>query len=898
MPPIHLIQSTLPAVFRLAAIASAASLCLPLMAQEQQLERVEVTGSRIKRIDSETASAVQVIGRDEIERVGATTVTDVLRKLPAANSGGYNVDGVPSQSFGGAGISLRGLGAGSTLVLINGRRVAPFGFGSASFVDTNAIPADAIERVETLLDGASAIYGADAIAGVINIILRKNYQGLGANASFGITSEGDAKAKGVGINWGFGNLSKDGYNLFVNAAHHENDALPSNARARTADADFRRLNLTDRRSSFYRNVYEAQGYYGGAFIGPLAGCTPVNDPSSALNGRCANDNTTRVDLQPAYKHDSFYTAGAAKLPGDFEAFADASVIRTEYTIRGYSYDTNSYGAYTYDLLDVNGAFGNAAGAKIAYLVLPANHPQNPTASGTNARPVAVRYLFNDVANTTRSVSLNQRFTGGVRGVLAGWDVEGALSFSRSESTNTFKGWLQDAVLTGEVMDANGMIKPTFRLGDASANDPALMARLYPTLVNEALTTTSTADMRASRELWKLPGGALAVAVGAELRRERFTSAPDERFSSGAIQLFTITGSTGSRRIGALYGEVVAPVWKGVELSLAARTDRYSDFGSATTPKAGLKWKVNPQLAMRTTYAEGFRAPTLPEMNTGRTAGYLRVRDPKLCPVFDADGEHCNRYVPYESGQNPDLKAEKSKSITLGLVVEPVSNLSIAVDAYDIKRRDEVSTISTKYLLDHEADYPQFVIRNPQTGVIDKLFLLSSNLAATRVRGIDFDVRAGFKLGEHGDLALTATYNRLRSYKAVDVPGNDPVQYAGYYTTPKERWKAGAAWTIGAWRTSIDWNYTGPYQLRSSPSSECAYQAKNPGYCTVSSWLTADVYVGYSGFRNWQLGLSVQNVDNREAPLDADYVAYLTGYNSAFHNQLGRNYRLTAKYTFK
>lgn len=913
MPPIR-------PIVRAAALVCACGSSLPTLAQQQSqaaeaapqtqsaspatLERVEVTGSRIKRLDAETSSAIQVITREDIERSGAVTASDVLRNVPAGNVGGYSTEGPTTSAFGSAGISLRGLGVGSTLVLINGRRVAPFGFGTASFVDTNSIPVEAIERIEVLLDGASAIYGADAIGGVVNILLRKNYQGLAVKGSFGQTTYSDGRTRSAGLNYGVGALEKDGYNLLVNYSHRGSDPVLANQRQRTADGDFREFGLSDRRSTYYRNVYRlssTSGYYmaSNSFIAPLTGtdtpCTPAVSPTAGLNGRCLNDNTGAVTVQSDYQSDALYMAGTLKLPAGFELFGDASLTRTNYKSNSFSYGTDSYGAYTSDLRDVNGSFGNAKGGNVSYLILPVGHPQNPITTGA----VGVRYLFNDVKRATESTSNNRRFTLGVRGELAGWDVESALMYSTSGTNTVFRGFVRDSVLTTEVMDANGMIKPSFILGNAAANDPALMARLYPTLNNEARTSTASFDVRGSRDLMALPGGQLAVSLGAEARRETFEAVPDELFSSGAITLFNQQGSTGKRSVTSVYGELVAPVLKSVELSLAARRDGSNDFGSSSTPKAGIKWQVLPQLVMRASYAEGFRAPTLPEQYKGTTTYYIKVQDPKLCPVFDADNNNCARYVTAIYGQAGDLKAEQSKSRSFGLVYQPTPNVSLAIDTYDIKRRNEVSSPSTKNLLDNEALYPEKVVRNAITGQIDQISLTSTNLAETHVQGVDVEGRVAFSIPEvAGRFNAFATYNKLSKYETAATPTAATTDYAGYYTLPKERMRYGFSWAGADWYGSVTWNYTGPYQQIYGPENTCAYaKGAHPEYCRISSWRTADGYIGYRGFKNLDLGLSIRNMADREAPFDADMTGYLLGYNASYHNQLGRTYLLNAKYTF-
>ena len=895
------------------ALLGLGAAALPALAQAQQpqvqttLEKVEVTGTRIKRLEAETASAVQVITRDDIAQSGALSVADVLRDIPAGNVGGLSSDGPADNTFGASGISLRGLGVGSTLVLINGRRVAPFGFGTASFVDTSAIPVDAVERIETLLDGASAIYGADAIGGVINIILRKGFEGLVGSAGYGLSSRSDGQSNNLSLTYGKGKLGVDGYNVFVTLSHREQDPVRASERERTQDADFRRFDLSDRRSSYYRNVYRltaSSGYYNSAaanFIGPLTGldtpCTPASNTTSTLNGRCLNDNTQAVNVVSGWQTDSVYSAGVLALPAGFELFGDASLTRTQHNTRSFSYGTDSYGYYTYDLVDKLGQYGNAAGAQVSYLILPVGHPQNPLGNAE----VGVRYLFNDVPATMKNETLNQRYTLGVRGELAGWDLESALMLSRAKTETQLRGYLQDAVFLNEVLDSNGKVRSSFILGNAAANDPALMARLYPAMRNVGHTATDSLDVRASRELWELWGGKVGVSVGAEYRREKVDSLPDTLLSSGAISLWNMQGAAGSRQVKALYGEAVLPLFKTLELSLATRWDDNSDFGRSSTPKVGLKWQALPQLLLRGTYAEGFRAPTLPEQHMGTQTYYVQVRDRKLCPTYDVDNANCARYVVGVYGNAGDLKAETSKSRSLGFVFQPWREASLAVDAYDIKRKDEVSSMSTSYLLDHEDDFPGKVERGATSGQIDKIYLTATNLAQTHVRGVDVDGRLQFNLPQSlGRLTLNATYNKLSKYEQASSPSSPSTDYAGYYLLPKERMRLGLGWSRGPWQANVSWNYTGSYAQKTDASVACSYATQtvpHPEYCRISAWMTADAYVAYRGIKDLELSLSVRNVANREAPFDADRIAYLQGFNPAYHNQLGRYFQLGAKYKF-
>ena len=867
------------------------ALAIPAIAQ-QDSQRIEITGSRIKRIDAETPAPVQVVTREQIEKSGATSITEVLKSLPSNNAGAFDENAVASFTPGAGGVSLRGLGAQATLVLINGRRVAPFGFasgGQTTFVDVNSIPLDAVERIDVLLDGASAIYGSDAMAGVVNVILRKDFNGMQARGSIGQSSYGDATSKRGSVAFGKGSLATDRFNFFANLEHVEQDPVKASERPMTATRDFRALTGLDRRSTYAYpgNLYTVGGAQGSGatFIAPLAGCTTFADNNAALAGRCLYDFVQYQDIVAKSSRDSLLLAGTLELGGGTQIFSDLSLMRTKFDQESPSYSSSTY----YDTnIDV----------PTRAITLPVGHPQNP-----GATPVALRYRLADVPAVTGVVSDTQRFTLGARGTVAGWDAESALLVSRSKTKISQTGYIRDSVYTNEVLDpANGFAaQPTFIFGNPSANDPDLMARLYPTLNSEGKTSTTSADVRGNRDLMQLPGGPLAISVGLEARRESFKSGNDPLVDAGEISVLGGSSSDGSRRVTAVYAELSAPVIKGVEAQLAFRTDRYSDFGSATTPKVGLKWKALPNLVLRSTYSEGFRAPALTELVQSPTRGfYSGLVDPQLCPdPTDTTNPNCDISVEAIFGSNPALKPEESKSLTVGLVFEPTNNLTIAVDAYRIKRTNEITSIDPNYLLANEATYPGLVERDPVTGEITRLNLLYSNLGSTAVWGYDIDVKGRVPLAEMGTLSLEATYNKTPSYRVQPVAGAPTEQWAGTYTQPKERFTVGANWEKGPWSTKIVWNYTGSY-LRAFTSSDlsCAYTGSAfESLCRVKPWMTADLYFSYKGFKNLDLSLSVRNIDNRQAPVDQRRETRFTLFNSAYHNQLGRYFTASAKYTF-
>ena len=853
----------------------------------QQLLRVEVTGSRIKRIDTETPSPVQVITREQIDRSGAQSVTEILTRAPAANVGSFDENAISSFTPGAGSASLRGLGPQATLVLINGRRVAPFGFasgGQTTFVDINQIPIDAVERIEVLLDGASAIYGSDAIGGVINVILRRDFNGFQVKGSFGRSTHGDGDSKEGSILYGNGSVATDGYNFFVNYSHIDQDPVKEYQRDRTSSGDYRRFGLNDNRSSYSNpgNLYVANGAAGGAFIGPMPGCTPLNDPTAAGNGRCIYDPSKYIDLISRSKRDALTFAGTLALSRGFELFADGTIGRTDFKQDSFNYSSGTY---------------NQTGVlPTTYIDLPVGHPQNPSTT----TDVALRYRFNDVQHAVDSISDTQRGVLGIRNPdFYGWDVESGLLYSHSRTTVKTTGIINDTVLVNEVLDENGAAIPTFIFGNPSANDPGLMSRLYPTLRDIGTTSTSSLDVRGSRDVYQLPAGPVGLAVGAEIRHEKFTSTPDPITASGQLSVLGAASSDGSRTIGAAYAELSVPVFKSFEASLAGRLDHYSDFGTTVNPKVGFKWKLLKSLALRGTYATGFRAPAITELTTSpSTAFFSSVRDPKLCPTPDPTNPNCAVAFPATFSSNPDLQPEKSKNFSAGLIWEPVDNLSVTFDTFKIKRRNEITSLSPDYVLAHESLYPGVVVRNPD-GTINSMNLTYSNLGSTQVWGYDIDIKASQNIGEFGKLGLLASYDHLPQFKIAAVPGAPEVEYAGTYEQPKDRLRLGFSLDRGPWNTSLTFNYTGKYALQFSPGpGQCAYEGTaTPQLCTINSFLTTDLFIGYKGFKNLELGLTIKNLDNRQPPIDANLAPYLSLGNSTFHDLMGRYFLASAKYTF-
>jgi iron complex outermembrane receptor protein len=899
----------------LVARAALAALCGPLLSNAVQaqdasasppeaaatgapaatLNRVEVTGSRIKRVDAETPAPVQVITREQIDRTGATSVSEVLRRVPAGNTGAFNENAVSSFTPGASSISLRGLGAQATLVLIDGRRTTPYGFGSfgqQAFVDVNTIPLEMVERIEILLDGASAIYGSDAIGGVLNIILKKDYTGTEISAGMGTTSRFDGHNKRASFTAGRGSLAADKYNFFVNLSHVDQKEVKANERPNTKTTNYTRFGLPDRRSSYSYpgNLYtfnpdNPTGAGTGTFISPFLGCKPPND-GTVFATRCTYERVDDASIQAKAERNTLFMGGTIELPSGAQVFGGLSINRTEARVHDQAYASADYG--------YSGLFQFPYDA----IILPAGHPQNPTGD-----PVALRYRFNDRPSGVDSVSTVSRVTLGVRGESLGWDLESALVYARSSSEYGSVGPLRDSVLNSIVDPTTGfVVDPTFVFGNPGANAPGVINSLYPRLISKGLTTSTAVDLRGTRDLMQLPAGPLGVAMGVEFRRETFKTTPDPLLvpsaSSpfGQISAASTFGADGSRNVQSAYAEFSVPIVRTLEASLAGRFDNYSDAGSSTTPKVGLKWKALPNLALRATWAKGFRAPSLPESATAPSTGFYAVQDPVKCPIYDDANPDCYRGILANNTPNKDLKPETSRSISYGLVWDVVDDWSITGNVFNIKRTNEITSLDPNYVLANPGIYPGRVTRNPDTNSIESIRLELTNLGSTEVRGLDLELRGKVNGGEAGKFGLIGTFNYLPYYKVTPVPGAPTQNYAGYYQQPKQRWQIGVDREKGAWTQAVSVNYVGGYLFRYNPTdTDCPYAGTTDARCSISSMTTWDLAIGYKGLKNIELGFVIDNLFDKQAPIDARQTARL--YDSAFHDALGRKFALRGKYTF-
>jgi iron complex outermembrane receptor protein len=917
------------AVFGAAGLALAA----PAMAQQDAnaaIQRVEITGSSIKRATAETASPIQVISRDDLMKSGKGTVAEYLQTLTVDGAGSLPTGFGNGFAAGSTAISLRGLGATSTLVLLNGRRMAPFARaddGQKSFTDLSTVPMQIVERIEILKDGASSTYGADAIAGVVNIILRKDFEGLQLKGDTGWSRYDDAKQNKASITWGKGNLDEDKYNIVLNAEYFQSDRLKNSDRK---DRDY--IGHGDLRPYGFPaatqfgngiilgNNNSQQGNPAGAIRNPvtndyvsLPGCATLSatKDQTGANGGCLWYADQFRDMQPEIESKNLYARGTWQVNDNLQAYAEA----------GYSKRDTSFTLVPPTITPTVAFPRNAANPQgfINYSALPlmaASHPQNPFGVATR-----VRYSAFDIGPSTR-VANNEftRFVVGAKGSFAGWDFDTGFTHSESKLHLDYSNMLNMKVLQAALGDPTSKYFPYYIGTQASKNPASLYAALAVNATSDSSTKLDVIDFKASRELFALPGGNMGLALGAEHRRQKLSNPSLSGSEDGSINS-NYTAAFGDDKVSAIYAEILAPVIKSVELSAAVRYDKYDKFNS-TTPKVGAKWTPIKSFALRGTYTEGFRAPGPAESDVrSQSTGNSSVIDPIRCPggktpaAGGATLADCNISVAAVKVGNPNLQPEKSKGYTAGIVWDPFDGTSMALDAWKIKRSNEINPMTYA-----EAAALPTAIRNdnnlvvngvaiPNTGTLVMTQAPYRNSSFTEVAGVDLDLKQRLRLGDYGRATVglvwthTATWKRHENattvYQYNGTHGNcDTSNCAG---TPKNKINLNASWDYQNWNLTAQTNFRDSMKNIYFEGGPCASVLANgqPGTkdCEIASFTTTDLSARWKFSKQLTLFASVNNVFDKIAPLDPLTYGGLSYNPMDASGAIGRYFKLGAQYNF-
>jgi iron complex outermembrane receptor protein len=949
--------------------SGALAAALPAMAQTTEAagatsatpQRVVVTGSLISRADTETPAPVQVLTAQDIQRSGKTSVAELLNELAANGQGTLGSGFSGAFANGASGVSLRGLTVGATLVLVDGHRIAPYPLSDdsqRSFVDVSNIPFDAIESVEVLKSGASSLYGSDAIAGVVNIKLKKNLTGTRFSADTGNTQHGGGKTHKATFSTGIGDLDADGYNAFVTAEWRRQGAIKLSDRDQFGwnNADWRSRGGNDLRIGVPTSTNGYLTPTSSPFLYNPAGAGGVNNPAnfqfldpSACNyakymaGGCAIRDTSSF-LQPETENINVLVGMTKKLSADWElAFKGSMFQRNSLNNRGSTYNnTNAFGGFynSYSPISFNGNTSLNNGVllsgigRVPSTLIPATSSLNQL--GAPAR----LYGFvpgTDPFATIDNTAQTTRFALDLHGSAYGWDVSVAGGLTKTRLSLDYSGYIDRNALYTNIF--NGSWNP---LG---GNSPALVAQVSPRFSNSLESTLNYFDAVGSRELMQLGAGPLALAAGVHWHK-RDQNAPASSLTANGQVASTSAFVIGNETNTAAFAELQASPIKNVELHLSGRYDHYDTYGNSFTPSASFKWTPIRQFGVRGTFARGFRAPNPAEVgNAGSFFTFNAINDPILC----ANGQQytagnvpaaCGVNPPYVQVTSKDLSPEKSKSYTLGIIVEPVRGLNATLDYYRIEVNNQIVSAAG-----NDPGYVPDFVRAPVTPVdiatgvgtsttvgtpsVGQIIYATSpyiNLGGTKTSGLEADV--GYRWRLPSDLgALRVNLNATHTFSYVtEVAGGTSYQLAGTQGpssvsgatgSPKNRANFKLGWSRGPLDVTATVNYTSSFSTI-DPSlgvTTCEStgldvggrryflnQTQPAAYCNVSSFVTTDLNLMYKLSDNLTLKGSILNMFDRQPPIDvATYgnAGTQTAYNASLHQAgaVGRFYSLGLNYTF-
>ncbi len=785
-----------------------------LPAQAQQTERVEVTGSRIKRADSEGALPVTVISRAELEASGAVTVAELVRNTTFSTSGQFRPQsGSSAQSF--AGVNLRGLGSNRTLVLIDGRRVAKApNVGDSA--DMNSIPMAAVERIEILTDGASAIYGSDAIGGVVNVIMRKDFEGV--HIMYGVTSPsvvgGDRDEASVLM--GFNNEKG---RVVAGVSHTKRDITF------VRDAPW---GVVTGASSFSNAMYEPAKSADGTswdtsapvqsnntHLGNAGSC---NFPDKgfyvqASTGRCRYDFNLVAADEAATSADSLFVRGELKLSNDWSTYLNASVTRN-----------TSFGRYAPvpdNILITPGSAFDLAHVKTPK---PANPDSDPPFAGSTwveGDPYFLSHRFAAAGNRDTSTDGNLYDVSlGFQGSVAGFDVDVGARRTISKIVETGRGFIVKGLATTAIN--NG----TYNVDNPFLNSDTVLKSITHTTGRDSIFTSNEVYASASKGLFKMDGGMATLYLGAETRTENYADIYDSLSEAGEVLGSSGSSAAGNRKVDAVTAEMLFPISKQLEATVAGRHEQYSDYGGDFSPKASLRYRPSKEITLRASVGRGFRAPSLPKLNQKPAYSADTVVDPRHCA---ADGGFTTTQCKSEEFQinglhiaNPGLKSEKSKQWSLGGVWDITPEFSIKADYWNTQITNVISSITAQEIVDRDNGDSNLAIpaglsiRRAANGSIVQIISGTANEGVVQYSGIDLNALFQHKLGGFGKFR-----HELNIAQRLEAKSNG-TDFNGTFGEPKMRATLSNNWNLNAfdvtWNVNFidkngsqdDGNYTGPY----------------------------------------------------------------------------------------
>jgi iron complex outermembrane receptor protein len=890
-------------------------------APESELQEIVVTGSMIKRPNAETAEAVTILKVDALKDQGIVNVEQAIGTITSSTPSVNIASSVGSFSGGGSYANLRHLGNGSTLVLLDGQRLANNAFNGLA-VDLSGVPFSAISSVEVLREGASALYGSDAVAGVINFITKKNYQGAEMQVNFDHPQEVGGGSGEADFTFGHGDLASDGYNLMLTGSYSKQQELRATQRAFSASGfdPSQGIPNTNYPGSWPGIFQDVNGNRWQAGYPACAG----NPQLTTYFGDCSYRYSAATDLLPESHEFSGMAAFTKALPANNQV--QVQYLWTQSEVDGYS------GPMFYEFqMDPASPYY----PKASQLVCdrgPANCTTPvPSLAGTGTvggQPTVPYAIWTDPNNSRYAGNLNveQRILVTFSGSNAGWDYATDVNYSKNTNDNRWNGGIPNEAVLAPGGILSDLINP---FGPQSAAGQALINSSYISGVYQVGEDTRwSVDGHASHPLGDAfnAGTPATVALGFSVNGERFTAAttPYNNLVIAATGL-TDSSAEGSRQVQAGFVELDVPITKALDLDVADRQDRYSDFGTTNNAKLSVRYQPVDFLTLRGAASTGFRAPTLFQLYS---PAFLSASDSPTMGSgnpFCAPGHYNAEWTPAVcssqglqlNGGNANLKPETSQNFDLGIIVSPIQDMGITLDYYRILLKSVVQSIPASAIYSDPTALSSYITTNssgtltssvaeanectpytaPTCGYISHAF---ENTGRITTDGIDLSIQylQHTPIGTfHEDLEGTAITQFLeQQYNAganVNLVGNLGI----VLEQPAYRWQH---------NLRVDW--TSPTDIFGGGLSNRFYSryideyGTNPANSgpprTVGSYSLWDAYAVYKPTSKLAVLFGIKNLFDTSPPLtNAEQNNFAAGYNALNADPLLRNFYVNVKYKF-
>ncbi|KTG24226.1 TonB-dependent receptor [Idiomarina sp. WRN-38] len=873
----------------LTAAAVAASLGFPALAiaqdaqsdvnMEEEVERIQVTGSRIKRTDLEGDLPVTVIDRESLELSGDISVADVIRGTTFNSAGSFRPQS-GSSAQGVSSVDMRGLGANRTLVLIDGRRL-PKSPATGSTQDLNSIPLAAVERIEILSDGASAVYGSDAIGGVINVVLRDDFNGVElklGSADVSLPSDGGDREEGSivfgsssdkiqvlgGVSWNnrdiiFENAypwNEPGFSVYGNnftdiLTPAQNDVV----------ADFAENNPDDEDTTIRDLI---PGYMPG--FNAIPGACDIPNYRLGSNGQTINGEGAQAcgyNFNATNANEASTGNKSIFLRGDYQINDDWNIY-----FSGSNAQTKSFGRYAPSLNDTN-------------RTISADSPNNPTnpdgnvydprtadADG-NPQPRQVNYWHRFAALGNRDNNVEMKVNDllfGAQGYVGMFDIDFGVRRNTTRTTEIGENYLLSSQARNYVNDGSYDLRDP--LGTRFEGNPELAeeyletyGRTYQDTLRGINVTTSRrgkfdqeeAYVSAGFDVYEINGGMIQMVVGADYRKEIYADKYDSLSESGSVGGSSGSSAAGERYVRAGYFETLFPITMDFEVTLAGRYDDYSDYGSDFSPKLSARWSVNEDLVLRGSWGQGFRAPSLDILTAQPSLSADSISDEDTCVAFGQE-PNCQVQVQSTVISNPDLQSEQSEQMAFGLAYQATDYLDFSVDYYDIEIEERISTLGAQTLINRAAQGDPIpaafsVTRDPATNGITGVVRGSVNEGTLTTNGVDFNIRSNFDFGSAGSLVQNLQASWVNEYRF-----DDGRNFVGDQDLPEYRANLSNVYRINNFDFAWNINHIASVD---GPSGENDL---------VASWTTHDVQAGYTTDFGTKFVIGARNVFEKEPQL--------------------------------